>query len=321
VSFDSLLETIEAGATPTSRELTQLNGIDQAAHARFARAWQGLPDERRREIVDQLAVLAEDNVELNFNRVFRLGLHDGDAGVRAESIRALWEDDGRDLVNDLRGLIGDDDPAVRSEAALALGRVLLRAELEDWDDPLVRIIEDDLRALHEDRAQPVEVRRRALEAIGVRNEEWVARLIDAAYNDDDPAMRASAVHAMGRSADPRWLSAVLDEMESDEAEMRFEAAAAAGSIGDEQAVPALARLTSDEDAEVQETAIQALGEIGGPLARASLHTVAAESDDERVLQAVSDALALADFADDPLGIRLNIERSVAEDLEDEDQDL
>ena len=39
----------------------------------------------------------------------------------------------------------------------------------------------------------------------------------------------SAVHAMGRSADPDWLPTIIEEMHSDDSEMRFEAATAAGA--------------------------------------------------------------------------------------------
>ena len=112
----------------------------------------------------------------------------------------------------------------------------------------------------------------------------------------------------------------LEELHSDDSEMRFEAAMAAGSIAEEDAIADLAELADDEDAEVQEAAIGALGEIGGPAARSALHQIASDSKDERVLEAVSDALSQADFVDDPLGIQVHINRSVAEDEEDRDDD-
>jgi HEAT repeat protein len=107
-------------------------------------------------------------------------------------------------------------------------------------------------------------------------------------------------------------------MESDDSEMRFEAATAAGALGDEEALSSLARLALDEDAEVQEAAIGAIGEIGGPAARAVLHEIAEHTRDERVLEAVTEALSQADFVDDPLGITMHLERSLAEDMDEED---
>jgi HEAT repeat protein len=133
-------------------------------------------------------------------------------------------------------------------------------------------------------------------------------------------MQISAVHAMGRSADLEWLPAITEEMHSDDSEMRFEAAMAAGALGDEEAIADLAELADDDDTEVQEAAIGALGEIGGPAARSALHQIAADTREERILGAVSEALAQADFMDDPMAMAVNIGASIAEDQEERDED-
>jgi HEAT repeat protein len=125
---------------------------------------------------------------------------------------------------------------------------------------------------------------------------------------------------MGRSADPAWLPTLYDEMVSEDAEMRFEAAQAAGELGDEEAVPQLAGLLNDEDAEVQEAAIAALGAIGGPAAKSVLQEIGAETDDERVQEAVGEALMQAEFLDDPLAFKLFLDRESADDAGDEDEE-
>jgi HEAT repeat protein len=125
---------------------------------------------------------------------------------------------------------------------------------------------------------------------------------------------------MGRSAELDWLPTIMEEMHSDDPEMRFEAATAAGTIAEEEAIGDLAELTQDDDAEVQEAAIASLGQIGGPEARDVLHSVAAASSDERVLEAVSDALAEADFLEDPMTLKQYLDRSVAEDSEEDDDE-
>jgi HEAT repeat protein len=109
-------------------------------------------------------------------------------------------------------------------------------------------------------------------------------------------------------------------MQSDDAEMRFEAATAAGSIGDDEAIPHLGELAGDEDAEVQEAAIGALGLIGGPQARSALHSIAAEYSDPRMLEAVTDALSEADFVEDPLGFKMYLDQSVADDADEDDDE-
>jgi HEAT repeat protein len=153
-----------------------------------------------------------------------------------------------------------------------------------------------------------------------RGHEWVRDLIEDAYSSGERRLQISAVHAMGRSADADWLPTIVEEMHNEDPEMRFEAAQAAGELGEEDIIPELASLTQDEDAEVQEAAIAALGHIGGPAARSVLHSVASESNDERVLESVTDALSEADFVEDPLGVKLYLDRSVAEDRDEDDDE-
>jgi len=319
LSLDTLLPKLENNNEPLSaRELAGLSAIGRDEHERFLEVWRRLSIQRRRGVIDKLADIVEDNVELDFSRVFLAGLFDDDVQVRAESIKALWEYEGQDLVTVLLRLISDPEAIVRSEAALGLGRFLLRAELSDIVDPRTEEIEAALRATIRDTAELEEVRGRALEALGARGHEWVREIIGEAYASGERRMQISAVHAMGRSTDAEWLPTILEEMHSDDGEMRFEAAIAAGSIGDEEAIGDLAELADDDDVEVQEAAIGALGDIGGPAARSVLHQIASDTKDERVLEAVSEALAQADFGDDPLGIQVSIGRSMAEDQEDMD---
>ncbi len=321
MSLETLLPTLaDPERTPLATELAALTSLDSAGRERFLDVWRTLSIQRRRDIIDRLAEIAEDNVELDFNTVFMTGLVDDDVQVRTQSVRALWEYEDDDLVPVLLRLLRDPEALVRGEAALGLGRFLLRMEVLDRDDALAQQIEGALRARYHDEAELIEVRGRALEAIGVRGKDWVHDLIEEAYASGDRRLTISAIHAMGRNADVAWLPMIIGEMESEDAEMRFEAATAAGGIADEEAIPHLAELTVDEDAEVRDAAIGALGQIGGPAARSVLHELASETSDDRVLEAVSDALAEADFVEDPLGFKLHLDESVAEDTsEDDDQ--
>jgi HEAT repeat protein len=235
-------------------------------------------------------------------------------------VKALWEYEYDDLVPVLLRLLRDPEAIVRGEAALGLGRFLLRMEVLDRDDALAQQIEGALRARYHDEAELTDVRGRALEALGVRGKDWVHDLIEEAYGSGERRLTISAVHAMGRNADLAWLPMIIEEMESEDAEMRFEAATAAGGIADEDAIPHLAELTADEDVEVQEAAISALGQIGGPSSRSVLHEVASETSDERVLEAVTDALAEADFVEDPLGFKIHLDESVADDASEDDDE-
>ncbi len=321
MSLDTLLDHLTSNeAKLKTSELLALSGLAGSERERFLDTWRVLSIERRRHVVDSLADIVEDNVELDFHNVFMVGLFDDDVQVRSDSIKALWEYEGDDLVPVLIKLLDDPEALVRAEAALGLGRYLLRAELDGEHSSRVSDIERVLRARVHDPVEIAEVRGRALEALGVRSHEWVRELVEEAYAGGERAMQISAVHAMGRSADPEWLPTILEEMHSDDAEMRFEAASAAGAIAEEDAVPLLEPLAMDEDAEVQEAAIAALGQIGGPSARSVLHSLASESTDDRVLEAVTDALGEADFVEDPMGIQVALERSIAEEMEEQDNE-
>jgi HEAT repeat protein len=320
MSLDTLLPKLEhPDRTPPATDLTALSRLEGEDHQRFVNVWRTLSIQRRRDIIDLLADIAEDNVELDFNNVFLTGVLDDDVQVRAESIKALWEYEEDDFVAILLRLLRDPEAIVRAEAALGLGRCLLRAEIGGRINEPVREAEAALRALVHDESELAEVRGRALEAVGVRGEDWVRDMIEEAYESGDRRLSISAVHAMGRNASLDWLSNILAEMESEDAEMRFEAAVAAGGIADEAAIPQLAGLAHDDDAEVQDAAIAALGLIGGPSAHSVLQGIAAESSDERVLEAVSDALSEADFVEDPLGFKMHLDQSVADDLEEDDE--
>ncbi len=313
MSLETLIaELTNPDAAVRATDLTSLSGLKGDDRERFLAAWRGLSIQRRRDIIDRLADLAEDNVEMDFNALFLAGTLDDDMQVRAESVKALWEYEGDDLISVLLNLLRDPEALVRAEAALGLGRYLLRAELDDREDARTLETESALRRVATDETELPEVRGRAVEALGVRSQEWVRDLIDDAYGSGERRLVISAIHAMGRNADPQWLPIIIEEMRSEDNERRFEAAVAAGMIGDEEAVPELSSLAVDADAEVQEAAIGALGQIGGPAARSVLQSIAAEHTDERVLDAVSDALSEAEFMEDPLGLRLHLDRGIRE---------
>jgi HEAT repeat protein len=255
---------------------------------------------RRRQVVDRLADLAEDNVELNFDEVFLSGLEDSDADLRLICVHALWEHEGRGFIAVLVELMRSDaDTRVKAEAALSLGRYVIKAEFDELRPVDASVIGEALRDVIANTAEAVEVRARALESLGARSLPWVTPIIQAAYDGPDRRLRLSAVHAMGRSCDTYWLSTLIEELSSDDAEMRFEAAGACGSLAEEESVPRLLPLLDDEDFEVQEAAVKALGEIGGREAKEALEECLQRSD-PRIQEACVAALAELAFEEDPL---------------------
>ena len=256
-----------------------------------------------------LIELAEANVTVDFNSIFRLGLHDEDAEVRAYAVDGLWEDQSSGLADSLLGMLASDPSIlVRSAAATGLGRFVLLAELDELDEELEkelgRRIVQALWEVIEDPNEALEPRRRAVEAISYSGEEGVGDLIQLAYGHRSEKMRISAVFSMGRNADPTRGSIVIEELGNSNPEMRFEAARACGELELREAVPALIGLIADPDREVQQAAISGLGKIGGNEARRALR-LCCESDDEILAAAGDEALSELELSAGVLDILLD----------------
>jgi len=299
-SFHDFLAELEDDGQPVkAARLARLSHLADEERLLFLKAWATFSAKRRRQVISLLVDLAEDNVELNFDDIFLPSLSDSDPRVRADAIRGLWEYDNRDLIEPLIHLLSaDGDTDVRAEAALALGRFVLQWEFGVLRDRYFRQVEEVLRRALSNGEEEMEVRARALEALGSCSLPWVRQAIRQAYKGSDRQLRVSAVHAMGRNCDPNWLPILFEELSSGDPEMRYEAALACGSLADEAAVPRLSSLLEDEDAEVRAATIAALGEIGGREAKAVLMRYL-DHPSRVVRDAVREALSLADFDEDP----------------------
>ena len=304
-NFEELLQQIGDSESRISiSSLYGLSGMDRAETLLFQKAWPLIAVERRCQIINLLVEIAEASFEVNFDRVFRFCLGDEDEKVRAAAIEGLWEDHDTALLNPLITMLRDDPSiSVRAGAATSLGRYVLLGELVKIKARHFALVREALLETIRSPFEDLEVRRRAIEAIAYSSEEGVREIIETAYYDEDERMRASAVFAMGRSADPYWSDLVVNELESSRPEMRYEAARACGELELSATIPLLADLINDPDREVLEAAIWALGQIGGNEARRILYDCYRE-DDEFLCEAVGEALEQLDFMRGVLDISL-----------------
>lgn len=275
--FTSLVNTLlDASAKVSVTNLTELSDLDDGEASDLAQNWPKIDAPRRAWVLHELIDLAEDNVELNFDKVYLWGLDDDDADVRKDSVRGLWEYEHPDLIPRLITLMETDDGvAVRAEAAQSLRRFVVARADGRLRDRYFEPIEQSIRRVLNNSDESVDVLARALESIGAYDTAWVRQAISEAYESDNRRLKTSAVHAMGRSCESRWLPLVLHEMRNDEPELRYEAVMAAGSLAEEAVVPRLVELTGDADEEVAQASVLALGEIGGVDARRALQEIAA----------------------------------------------
>jgi HEAT repeat protein len=281
--------------TPPPADVNALSLPSSQDIEHFGAAWPNIAVERRRAILVAMNEASELSVHSDFSDLLPLLLDDADAIVRAAAIEGLWENEkpslGRRL---LRMLEEDKAELVRAAAARGLGDFVLRAELGKLHSPSSEKLVDALLARYNDVNEDEAVRCHALESVAYASDERVHGVIDRAYHDGDLDLRASAVLAMGRTADKTWERIVLHELQSKDATLRYEAANAAGELALHDALSILGELVHDADLDVRQAAVWALGQIGGKEARHILETVL-ESDDEALHELAEDALAELEF--------------------------
>jgi HEAT repeat protein len=273
---EALVHLAEPAQPLQLRELTALSDLGEAERPQFNSAWALLPESRRRDVLARLKLIAEDNVEYSFDYVNKHALYDPDPEVRRLALDGLWENEEPTLIRHLLRLLAEDSsPAVRESAATALGRFTLLAECGKISPDHARLMAPALLAVANNPQEPLDVRRRALEAVAPLSRPEVTQAVWAGYREEAPEMRASAIYAMGRNCDLLWLPTIQRELESDNAELRFEAAQAAGELGELEAVPQVIDLLADPDADVRLAAVVALGKIGGAEAKRALRNLLA----------------------------------------------
>lgn len=280
-------------------QIARLSDLSRADAALLAELWPTLDEERRIEVVRRCDELSEERLDLNFRRALRIALADPSAVVRQLAIGGVWEEESTELLARLEALMQtDSSPDVRAAAAGALERFASKAETGELGSQEREQLRQALYETAEGVDVPYGVQRKALESLGAFGAEpAIAATIERAYESGDHGMQCSAIYAMGKSLQRRWLPEILAELESDDPELRFEAARAAGTIGSVDALPLLLDAAQDDDAEVRHAAIGAIGQIGGRGAVRALERLAedaGEADLELIDSTIEDVNALLD---------------------------
>ncbi len=299
-ALEAVIASLRRGEYPRSI-LVGLSDLGVRESALLGAVWPDVDVDVKRAVVSELADLAEERFDYTFHRALVTLLGDADAAVRQLAIAGLWgyEDTrfAERLIDILASDVSDD---VQAAAARGLAYFVELGEYEEIEEELNDKIFDVLMAVLANADAPMHLRGKALESASVRSgrseiNAWIEHL----YDEEESGYRATAIYAMGRTCNKRWLPRVLNETSSDDAEVRFEAARAAGRIGESDALPVLADLATDEDAEVRHAAINAMGEIGGTAASRYL-TRLAQSAPESDIELIEDAMVEATLMADPL---------------------
>jgi HEAT repeat protein len=303
--FKEKLQKLGNGDAPTAASLKFLSDLSSEDRAILREVWPTLPSKRRKRIVDMMAEIIEDNIDLNFRHVFLNALEDRDPDVRRSAIEGLTEDTSTLLLGRLLTMVRQDpDEDVREASAIALSRYTYLHQcdkLGTTGQAQADRLRETLMQSAGDHKEDDDVRRRAVESLGYyHQDEDIQQLIADQYRQGGQKAE-SAVLAMGRSIDHQWHPIILHELNSQRPAMRYEAAHAAGEMVLEEALPNLIRLLNDQDLEVKLSAVWALGQIGSKPASDAIKRVL-ETDDPAMREAAQEAMQEITFAANPLSI-------------------
>ncbi len=303
-SFDSVLDALlDTKKEFPHRYLTMFSDIGTLELKTVLDVWSRVDLKRKLTLLEGLEALVDKDTLVNFDDFARPLLSDPEAEVRVKALHLLGEyDDEKFIPKYLTMLKNDADANVRAQVADNLGYFVALGELEEiaeetYSEVLAGLFES---ARGEDATR---VRRLALEALGFASKPEVVALIQFALQHQDSEWQASALTAMGRSADERWeddiLRALLDENDT----IRLAAVQAAGTLPLKSARTVLLGVLAEgeDDDEIIGAAIWSLSQIGGEDVRTFLETLldqTEEAEDEDQIALLEEALDNLAFTED-----------------------
>lgn len=227
--------------------------------------WNQITPERKVNLFENLEIINENDTLMDFNQVAKIALADANAAIRAAGLRMLWEYEDEKIIPTLIELLKVDyDPIVRSQAAAALGKYIFLGELEEIHPDMLKITEESLLQAFRSPDEDI-VRLKSLEALGYSSREEIPAIINSAFNSGKYEWIASALVAMGRSADENWRAQVLTMLAHPDERIQKEAVKAAGELEIKQARKLLLKLVleTESDEELWCIGVWALSKIGG----------------------------------------------------------
>jgi len=283
--------------------LYRLSDISPDDLSSLVRIWEEIRLDRRRGLIEDLEELTDSNTLLSFEPIFRLALKDEDEQVRFFAIRAIEVFDTDDLIPFFLSVLKNEPSVdIRAVTASVLGKYVYRGELDKITKELQTQIEDHLLILLDTDA-PVEVQRRALEAISFSSRDEVRDQILKAYQRSEEDWVASALFAMGRSYDHDYCDLVLEKLQHTSPKIRLEAVRACGELIIEDSVPIILDLLNDLP-DIRDAAIYSLSQIGGEEAGLAIRDLLDDEITPGEEELIQQALERLDFLEDGVDMAL-----------------
>ena len=300
ISFQSVLDALQTGGKDfPRRHLQQLSDIGTLELKTLMDIWPRVDLSRKLSLLKGLESLAETDTLVSFDDFARAILIDPDPQIRIRAIHLLKECEDPKLVPVYLDMLKNDhDVNVRVEVAAVLNLFVDLGELEEIPEKTYHQVEDALLAVGNSE-DDVRVRRAALESLGYSSRPEVVTLIESTFHRENPEWQASALLAMGRSADERWEDEITVSLVNEDDRIRKAAVEAAGELPLKVAGPLLLKLLEEEeDDEIISAAIWSLSQIGGEDVRTYLENILDQSEDDEQIAYLEEALDNLAFTED-----------------------
>lgn len=299
-SFQSVLDTLLSDRKDFPRRyLQEFSDIGALELKAVLDIWPRVKPSRKLTLLEELDALAEVDTLVSFDDFARALLTDPDPEIQTRAIRLLDECEDTKLVPSFLDMLKNDSNVnVRIEAANALNLFVDLGELEEIPESIYHQVEDALLAAAASE-DDVRVRRTALESLGYSSRPEVITLIESAFHRADPAWQASALVAMGRSADERWDDQVTRSLVHVDDRIRKAAVQSAGELSLSSARPILLKmLGEEEEPTILSAVIWSLSQIGGEDVRTYLESLMDHLEDDEQIAFLEEALDNLAFTED-----------------------
>ncbi len=296
--LEALLHRLQRQEAVDREDVALLSDLTPEEARPWRDAWPRLPVETRRQVCAWMCELLDADARHSFFEIGRIAVEDEDPQVRAAALRLLAVEDteARTVVTLLIRHLWDEDEGVRAQAAEGLALYVLMGMVDRLPRKLFRrAVAALLHVLHE--APPTApVWPNALKAVSYTDLDHLKDLLEFAYYQGDPRLRAASLIAMGRTLNPEWHRYILADLQHRQPQVRAAAAEAAGFAEIKEALDDLLYLLTDAVREVRMAAAWAVSEISDDEAHLDVLEQAwlqAEDDEERA--AMEDALSNLQF--------------------------
>lgn len=299
IEFGSVIQSLLDEQTPFSASFWNFfSDITEVELQQLKEYWEEISAKRKTALLQDLAGMMEYNFQVCFDDFAKFCILDDVPGVREAAIRLLYEYNYRDLIPVMLDILENDaDDMVQAAAGTMLGNYVYLGELGELPLNDKALIEEMLFHMIEE-SDSVLVQRRCLEAVSYSSRDEVDPLILAAYETGERDWIASALFAMGRSANPQWTPYIHRNLEHDDSDIQFEAIQAAGRMYLESSLPLLLTLAEDVESLTQSIRMalaEALKNIGGEEGIQALNLLLKAAEDDEEADMIGSAIEYAAF--------------------------